>query len=511
MQLGSIFYASFSSVLQVFLLCSPGFLLAYFPRKAPILSRGLLQELSRLSMLLFLPCMCFVSLASTVDVRELEALWPIVLWSLVTLLTNHLTAVALIALWRTRVRELPKATTSCAVTCLTFQNGINFLLPLMRALCQTSDALGEWAGSADSCEDEADSLLFIHGIPWFFVFWLHGMPALESLAALSRRAAAAASLSDGQSSPDGCASVNEATKLPLCRAASEPPPVLPIQHTKSVPPPSTWRPDHTQAPHFPAGPSTDSCTQDAAETIDIVPSNSSKNGDRDGDSGDEEEEEEQQRQQRCPGAAGKRHYLFPPALNRLRHPAIIATILGLLMGLWRDFQVSMFEDTSSFLSVFGRVGRLIAEPTVTLMSLILAASLAHGVQHDTGRSNKDSRHQQSGRPQCLSPEALFVVFCSGIKLVVVPMVGCGMLVLLEYLHSAGYGSWVRTLVPDSPVFKLVLLLEFCAPPALALSVVSNQLGLREEADFLSKLLFWMYLLSLVTATLFCSLALALLV
>eukprot|EP01067_Filipodium_phascolosomae_P000481 Filipodium_phascolosomae@DN1379_c0_g1_i1.p1 len=69
-------------------------------------------------------------------------------------------------------------------------------------------------------------------------------------------------------------------------------------------------------------------------------------------------------------------------LKRVVNPCLISTVLGLCLGLWRDFQYQIFES-NTFARVIGDTARTLGGPTVQVMSMILGISLA--LSFKTGR------------------------------------------------------------------------------------------------------------------------------
>eukprot|EP01067_Filipodium_phascolosomae_P001033 Filipodium_phascolosomae@DN1715_c0_g1_i2.p1 len=57
-------------------------------------------------------------------------------------------------------------------------------------------------------------------------------------------------------------------------------------------------------------------------------------------------------------------------IKRVINPCLVATVLGLCLGLWRDFQYQIFES-STFARVIGDTARTLGGPTVQIMSMIL--------------------------------------------------------------------------------------------------------------------------------------------
>eukprot|EP01067_Filipodium_phascolosomae_P003155 Filipodium_phascolosomae@DN2571_c0_g1_i10.p1 len=68
----------------------------------------------------------------------------------------------------------------------------------------------------------------------------------------------------------------------------------------------------------------------------------------------------------------------------------VATILGLCLGLWRDFQYQIFES-SSFARLLGDTARTLGGPTVQMMSMILGISLACSFK--SGRQKFAFKHE----------------------------------------------------------------------------------------------------------------------
>uniref|UniRef100_A0A0G4HLV5 Uncharacterized protein n=1 Tax=Chromera velia CCMP2878 TaxID=1169474 RepID=A0A0G4HLV5_9ALVE len=93
-----------------------------------------------------------------------------------------------------------------------------------------------------------------------------------------------------------------------------------------------------------------------------------------------------------------------------------------------------------------------------------------------------------------------------IKLVVVPLIGAGLLTLVMRLSALSGGDGGAFLPPD-PWVRLVIWLEFAAPPAMNVLVSMNKLDMHRESQFLSMVYLPVYGISLLSSSVSCSWAL----
>lgn len=168
-----------------------------------------------------------------------------------------------------------------------------------------------------------------------------------------------------------------------------------------------------------------------------------------------------------------------PPLNRIFSPPVYGIIAGVFIALLPPLN-QLFYGSHPPLRVLLSTVDLLGAGTLPCAMLIIGANLSRIQIRDTA---------------VVPPRVIAAV--SAVRLLIMPLVGIGVTLTLA----------ACSLIPDDPLFRLVLMLEAATPSAANL-VVMCQLHQRGE-KVMATLIFWEYLFSILTLTLFLSLHLLL--
>uniref|UniRef100_A0A0G4I2M5 Uncharacterized protein n=1 Tax=Chromera velia CCMP2878 TaxID=1169474 RepID=A0A0G4I2M5_9ALVE len=222
------------------------------------------------------------------------------------------------------------------------------------------------------------------------------------------------------------------------------------------------------------------------------------------------------------------------------NPAIIATLAGLAVGLISPLRVALYESDNLIMSCIGNTMKLVGTPTISVNTLLLAASFAHMLDEfllskkekeadkDTEGGGKallpsesgsgsagagggpiqgygavgqqqgqavasESSSQSGGKPSA----GLIVTACLS-KLVLVPLAGmCLMMAVMRYLGDDS------ALLPKNSLLRFIILLEFSSPTALSSVLILQQIGLPDYAQQLSLICLFQHCVCFFTGTLWC--------
>eukprot|EP00745_Piridium_sociabile_P003739 TRINITY_DN121729_c0_g1_i1.p1 TRINITY_DN121729_c0_g1~~TRINITY_DN121729_c0_g1_i1.p1 ORF type:complete len:190 (+),score=4.69 TRINITY_DN121729_c0_g1_i1:30-572(+) len=177
------------------------------------------------------------------------------------------------------------------------------------------------------------------------------------------------------------------------------------------------------------------------------------------------------------------------------------TALGFCAGLWEPLQTQMYSRPRSVFAIFGRLVKGLGEPSATLLATILAAGFADGVRETL--KMREQKKANRGASSCgYNPrtDIYLMLYASAVRIVLIPSIGVLLLFLLRDVH---------VILPNDPLVRVIILLQFAAPSAMTVGMVCNQLEMTENSQFASIMLFINYLLSIITTTFFCSVAIAL--
>jgi hypothetical protein len=164
---------------RIFLVSAVGYVCALYPKDSPLLPPATVKILSRLSNVLFLPCLIIYSLGSGLTLGLFLRMSKIIPFCLL----NEVIAYG-IAFTLGRILHEDDARLFTAVSiAIGSPNVISFPLMIMDTLCKRSTSVSGDFADSKACFVECTSMLFVYSIGWHFVFWGFGYPRLQSLLA----------------------------------------------------------------------------------------------------------------------------------------------------------------------------------------------------------------------------------------------------------------------------------------------------------------------------------------
>jgi len=162
---------------RIFLVSVIGYVSALYPKENPLLPPSTVKILSRLSNVLFLPCLIVYSLGSGLSLtlfNEMSILIPFCF-------LNEAIAYTIAFTIGRIIQEDDEELYTAVSVAIGSPNVISFPLMIMETLCKQSEQVrGDFADDK-TCFVESTSMLFVYSIAWHFVFWGFGYPRLQTL------------------------------------------------------------------------------------------------------------------------------------------------------------------------------------------------------------------------------------------------------------------------------------------------------------------------------------------
>ena len=155
-------------------------------------------------------------------------------------------------------------------------------------------------------------------------------------------------------------------------------------------------------------------------------------------------------------------------VKKMFSPPVIAILAGAAIGLVPPWK-ALFHGPDAYLSVLTKAADIIGQATIPGALLVLGGNLGKGPV------GSDLRFRD-------------VMGVSLIRFCIMPLIG---IALVKFLDD-------HTLIPQDPVYRLVLMLQACTPGAINLVLMCQIHGKGEKT--MSSLLFWVYLLSVPIMT-----------
>ncbi|KAJ9468543.1 hypothetical protein DIPPA_30336 [Diplonema papillatum] len=166
--MSDVLVPSISAVGRVLGIGSIGAVCAVFPRSNPLLGPDKRKAISQLSMTLFFPALVLHSLGTIVSVEILAEVWPLFLFSMLTILVS--TGASLLV---AHILGLKGAYRRIYVIAGAFGNNVSLPLLVSSALCERPMLKGPYG---DKCKAMAYGFCMLHSLPWRFAFFGIGMP-----------------------------------------------------------------------------------------------------------------------------------------------------------------------------------------------------------------------------------------------------------------------------------------------------------------------------------------------
>jgi len=162
---------------RIFLVSIIGYVSALYPKENPLLAPSTVKILSRLSNVLFLPCLIVYSLGSGLSLTlfsEMSILIPFCF-------LNEAIAYTIACTIGRIIQEDDKELYTAVSVAIGSPNVISFPLMIMETLCKQSEQVRGDFLDDKTCFVESTSMLFVYSIAWHFVFWGFGYPRLQTL------------------------------------------------------------------------------------------------------------------------------------------------------------------------------------------------------------------------------------------------------------------------------------------------------------------------------------------
>lgn len=172
----SVFFTAFMAMFKIFLISCVGIACAVYPKSDPLLNRDALRHFSRLNTFLLTPALVVYALGSTLNMQQFIHLSLLFPFGICIILVSYVFGYLLKCIHEDN-EELYKS----SLVCVCSPNGISLPILVMASLCENSEVNADFDDDAELCFDEASSMLFIYIIPWLLFFWSYGYTTLSSL------------------------------------------------------------------------------------------------------------------------------------------------------------------------------------------------------------------------------------------------------------------------------------------------------------------------------------------
>ena len=175
----SVMLTSFLAMIKILIISLAGVYGAKYPRANPLLPLKLLQQLAKLSNIIFLPCLIVTSLG-TIDASNLNRLGILIFYSF---LINIISFICINTLGLLVFSTNDPFFIAVCVA-VGSPNAISMPIMVMQSLCEQSIINEHFDSDAHYCYKEASSMLFVYSIGWHIMFWTYGFNRLKSIIAL---------------------------------------------------------------------------------------------------------------------------------------------------------------------------------------------------------------------------------------------------------------------------------------------------------------------------------------
>ena len=175
----SVMLTSFLAMIKILLISLAGVAGATYPRANPLLPLKLLQQLAKLSNLIFLPCLIITSLGA-IDSSNLNRLGILIVFSFVINIASFF-CINTLGLLVFNAKD-PFFIAVCVA--VGSPNAISMPIMVMQSLCEQAIINDHFESDAHYCYKEASSMLFVYSIGWHIMFWTYCFNRLKSIIAL---------------------------------------------------------------------------------------------------------------------------------------------------------------------------------------------------------------------------------------------------------------------------------------------------------------------------------------
>ncbi|CEM38590.1 unnamed protein product [Vitrella brassicaformis CCMP3155] len=209
-------------------------------------------------------------------------------------------------------------------------------------------------------------------------------------------------------------------------------------------------------------------------------------------------------------------------MGPLTNPMMMSTWLGILFGLWPAFKTQLYGDTGRF-KVLGKALEFYGEPATCVSVLVMGASLAHSFRDRHSPRSSDTSSSFSNFPW----HALIALLA--VKIILIPSAAILSFYTLDHLAGLTYPAALETphldirptaasaphvhtpaplpphtrsifsVLPPSTYVRLIVLIEFCSPPANTHVVMARKVGFNPSGVYLWLVPFTLLPLLTVTA------------
>eukprot|EP00752_Nemacystus_decipiens_P016502 g14751.t1 len=177
-------------------------------------------------------------------------------------------------------------------------------------------------------------------------------------------------------------------------------------------------------------------------------------------------------------------------------PVILALVAGIFICVIGPFQDMLFHNPNAFLRPLGGAIQAVGVPTVPVTTLVMAASLV-AVSTAVGVTSTPGGEVENAFPLWRRSRFVMGALLIFLRLIMIPAVFFGLFWLAKTQSSV---------MGESRLMHLVLLIEFAMPSASLMISVLNHLHMPSTAGFLSRLFVWQFAASSVTVSFWTALA-----
>jgi predicted permease len=171
----SVMLNAVSSMATVSLVSLVGVLCALYPTDNPLISPAFLQQIARLSSLVFLPALMIYVLGSGLSLKIISELGILIPFAF---LISIISFVIANSVGKVIVRD-DTSLRSGLIVCCCMPNSTSLPIMILKSACKQPEVNVDYESDQETCEAVALSMLFVYGIGWNIMFWSFARHELE--------------------------------------------------------------------------------------------------------------------------------------------------------------------------------------------------------------------------------------------------------------------------------------------------------------------------------------------
>lgn len=174
--ISAIMLSSLGSMMKILFISIAGVLSAKYPSSDPILPASALKGLARLNNLTLLPCLIVFSLGATLTPALLVKIGILILFCAMNYSLSYVVA---LTVGRTLHEKDNEELFVSVLVAICNPNAVALPILLMQGICQNPIVNQDFNYNEGACADLATSMIFVYITGWFIMFWGFSFPLLQ--------------------------------------------------------------------------------------------------------------------------------------------------------------------------------------------------------------------------------------------------------------------------------------------------------------------------------------------